>query len=298
MTLSVIIVSWNVKALLERCLDSVFQNTRELETEVLVADNSSQDGSPEYLEELAKSKKNLKVILNKRNLGFAQANNLARQQAKGEFILFLNPDTEIIGDACQKAIQAMKENRDWGIIGSRLVDPDAKVQMSVKSFPSIKNQLMLLLKLHYLFPKSGIVRDYFQKDRDYEKTDEVDQVAGAFMMTGKEIIKKVGSFDERFHLWFEDVDFCRRMKEAGYKVVYYPRAKVLHHGGESFSQLLSLKRQKIYNMSLLAYFKKYYSFFYYWPLVLARPLSLLLARLSEIYSVSRKKQIKKRLKLE
>lgn len=298
MTLSVIIVSWNVKALLERCLDSVFQNTRDLETEVLVADNNSQDGSPEYLEELAKSRKNLKIILNKRNLGFARANNLALQQAKGEFILFLNPDTEIIGDACQKAIQEMREKGDLGIVGAQLIDPEGKIQSSVRSFPNIGNQLMLLLKLHYLFPKSGIVRDYFQTGRDYERTGEVDQVAGAFMLIKKEIIEKMGTFDERFHLWFEDVDLCRRMKEAGYKVIYYPRAKILHYGGESFGRLLSLKRQKIYNKSLLVYFKKYHSFFHYWPLVLARPVSLLLARLSEIYSVSRKKQIKKRLKLE
>ncbi len=297
MILSIIIVSWNVKALLERCLNSIFKNIYGLETEVLVVDNNSQDGSKEYLQDRLKKNNSLKIILNNRNLGFSRANNQALVRAKGEFILFLNPDTEIIDDVCQKTIQLLKENKDWGLIGCRLIDPDDKIQPSVRSFPDIKNQLIVLLKLQYLIPGFRLVKKYFQKDFDYDKTNEVDQVAGAFMMTRREIIDQIGQFDERFHLWFEDVDFCYRTKQAGYKVIYYPEGKVIHYGGESFNQVLSVERQKIYNRSLLVYFKKYSSFFHYWPLVLIQPLSLLLARLSEIYPVTRKKQIKKRLKI-
>jgi len=293
--LSVIVVSWNVKALLERCLDSLFRSLREGEAEILVVDNGSRDGSREYLGDLRN--RNLKIILNDRDLGFSHANNQALQQAEGEYVLFLNPDTEIVDDVCGKTMKLLSENKNWGIIGCRLVDPDNEVQPSVKSFPKVGNQLVLLLKLQYLLPGLRMMRKYFRRDFDYNRTSEVNQVAGAFMMMKKEILERVGSFDERFHLWFEDVDLCYRVKQAGYKVVYYSQAKVIHYGGQSFNQLLSRDKQKIYNHSLLLYFKKYHPFSYYWPIVLAQPLSLFLARLSEIYSNKKKGEIKKKLKI-
>ncbi len=293
--LSVIVVSWNVKALLERCLDSLFRSLREGEAEILVVDNGSRDGSREYLGDLRN--RNLKIILNDRDLGFSHANNQALQQAEGEYVLFLNPDTEIVDDVCGKTMKLLSENKNWGIIGCRLVDPDNEVQPSVKSFPKVGNQLILLLKLQYLLLGLRMMRKYFRRDFDYNRTSEVNQVAGAFMMMKKEILERVGSFDERFHLWFEDVDLCYRVKQAGYKVVYYSQAKVIHYGGQSFNQLLSRDKQKIYNHSLLLYFKKYHPFSYYWPIVLAQPLSLFLARLSEIYSNKKKGEIKKKLKI-
>ncbi|MDD4995902.1 MAG: glycosyltransferase family 2 protein [Patescibacteria group bacterium] len=295
MTLSIIIVSWNVKALLERCLDSVFRNLNDLEAEILVVDNNSQDGSQEYLK--SRQSYNLKIILNNRNFGFSQANNQALKQAKGEYILFLNPDTEIIDDVCRQAIQLLQQNKDWGLIGCQLIGPDNRIQSSVRTFPSVGNQLILLLKLQYLLPGLRTLKRYFRQDFNYDQIAEVDQVAGAFMMTKKEVLEQIGSFDERFHLWFEDVDFCYRLKQVGYKIIYYPRRKVIHYGGQSFNQLLSKERQKIYNHSLRLYFKKHFPPFYYWPIILVQPLSLFLARLSEVFSVTKKEQIKKRLKV-
>lgn len=295
--LSIIIVSWNVKPLLERCLDSIFQNNQDLETEIIIVDNSSIDGSQGYLKGISEKRKNLKIILNDINEGFAKANNQALKQASGEYILFLNPDTEIKKDTCGQIIKAMDRNKKWGIVGCRLLGVDGKIQFSVRNFPEPFSQLMILLKLPYLFPRCRCLREYFQTDFDYDKLSRVDQVAGTFMMTKKEIIDKVGGFDERFHLWFEDVDLCYRVKKAGWQIIYFPQSQIVHYGGESFSQLLSWQRQKIYNKSLLAYFKKYYSFSDYWPLIVVKPISLFLAALSEILAFPKKKKIKRKLKI-
>ena len=297
--LSIIIVNWNVKALLQRCLSSIFDYVKDLDYEVIAIDNCSQDGSQEYLKTLDKKKNNIKVILNKKNIGFAQANNQGFKKAKGEFILFLNPDTEFIQEnGVREIIKMMKKNKKWGIVGCQIIGPDKEVQTSVRSLPSVFSQLMILLKLQYLFPHSRIFKKYFQTDFNYQTLKEVDQVAGTFMLTRRKVIEQVGGFDKCFHLWFEDVDFCYRIKKAGWQVIYYPEMKILHHGGKSFWQLLSIERQRIYNKSLLAYFKKYSYPWRYWPLVLVQPISLFLAFLSEIYSTEQKKKIKKRLNVD
>ena len=316
MILSIIIVDWNVKPLLKRCLSSIFDYVKDLDYEVIVVDNASTDGSQEFLSKfkvypvksceagspMAKFNRvkglNFKVILNNQNNGFGKANNQALKQAKGKFILFLNPDTEITNGACQKIIRAMQENNKWGIVGCQLIGPDSGVQPSVRNFPTIVSQLLILLKLQYLFPRVKILKKYFQADLDYQKLKEVDQVAGTFIMTRQEVIKKVGSFDERFHLWFEDIDFCYRVKRAGWKVIYYPQVNILHHGGQSFWQLLSVARQRIYNKSMLAFFKKHFPSKAIWLLVICQPISLLLACLSEVFSPDKKVKIKKRLKID
>lgn len=297
MILSIIIVNWNVKPLLQGCLNSIFRYTQGLETEIIVVDNNSTDGSKEFLSKFKAKGLEFKVILNNQNNGFAKANNQALKKARGEFILFLNPDTEITDRACQKIIQQMQENKDWGVVGCQLVGVDNKIQPSVKRFPTVASQIMIFLKLQYLFPQAKVLKDYHQTDFNYQKLSEVDQVAGTFIMTKQEVIKQVGLFDERFHLWFEDVDFCQRVKQAGWKVIYNPQVKIIHHGGQSFWQLLSLARQRIYNKSAIAYFKKHFSPQTYWPLIILQPISLFLACLSEVFSPAKKIKIKKRLKV-
>jgi len=284
MILSIIIVNWNVKKLLEKCLNSIFKNVDGLDYEVWVVDNNSADGSREYLKSLIGHNENLKVILNEQNIGFAKANNQALKEAQGEFVLLLNPDTEIIGDALQKTVQFMQYNQDCGVLGSKLIGRDDKIQKSVRSFPTIPSQVMIFLKFHRLFYKVKILKDYFQTDFNYEKVSEVDQVMGAFLMTKKEVLEKVGLLDEKFWLWFEEVDFCKRVKEEGYKIIYYPNAAIFHHGAQSFRQMLSCPKQRTYNRSTIYYFKKHSRFISYWPLLILNPISLLLACLVQFFS--------------
>ncbi len=297
MKLSIIIVNWNVKPLLQNCLESIFCYLKDFEAEIIVVDNGSQDGSREYLRNIEKKRNNIKIILNNENFGFARANNQALEQARGKIILFLNPDTEIREESLQKAIKFMENNHDCGALGCQLIGLDGKTQPSVRNFPTILSQAMIFLKLQYLFPKIIWLKEYFQINFNYEKIGEVNQIAGTFIMTKREVIDQVGGFDESFHLWFEDVDFCYRVKKAGWKVIYIPESKILHYGGQSFWQLMSWQRQKIYNHSALIYFKKHSSIKFYWPLILLSFVSLFLAFLSEFFSPATKINLKNRLKV-
>ena len=297
--ISVIIVNWNVKPLLERCLDSIFDYFQKIEYEVIIVDNCSLDNSVKYLKWLEQEKKSLKlkIILNKKNMGFAAANNQALEQATGEFILFLNPDTEFIKPGLEKLIKDLKEHNDWGIVGCRLIGTNGKSQSSVRRFPNLFTQSLILLKLHYLFFWLPAIRKYFQKDFNFKKSQEVDQVAGTFIFTKRALLDKIGSFDNDYHLWFEDVDLCYRFKMSGYKIIYCADFEIMHYGGESFDQLLSLKKQKIYNRSLIKYFEKNKPGKQNNILKIISPLSLILAELSVLVSLKKKKKIKKSLKI-
>jgi hypothetical protein len=279
MTLSIIIVNWNVRHFLEKCLSSVFRNTAEdFDYEIIIVDNNSaRDDSKSFLANL-QAPVNCQIILNNQNLGFARANNQALQQAQGEYILFLNPDVEIIEKgSLEKAVNLMMAHQNWGILGCHLWGADQKTQASVRSFPRLCSQIMIFLKLHHLFSfQFKPLRHYFLPNFNYQKQAEVDQVMGAFLLTRRQILTQVGPLDENFYIWFEEVDFCQRVKKAGWKVVYSPEPTIIHYGSQSFAQVLSWKKQKIYNQSALYYFRKYHP----WKariLNLFSPLSLILA---------------------
>jgi len=279
MTLSIIIVSWNVKPLLERCLSSIFLYGKNLDYEILVVDNNSIDGSKEYLTDLAKKKQELKIVLNNKNLGFAKANNQAIKISKGKFVLFLNPDTEIRGGTLQKMNDFMKKNPNCGIAGCQLIGVDEKIQPSVRSFPFLISQILILLKLPYFLPNLPALKKYFLYSFDYLKEQEVDQLMGAFLMTRREMLEEIGLFDEKFFIWFEEIDLCFRAKEANWQVIYTPRTKILHHGGQSFKQVLSFPKQKIFNQSVIYYFKKHHPPYQSLILKILNPISLFLAYL-------------------
>lgn len=285
MDLSIIIVNWNVRPLLERCLESIFKETKGLNYEIIVVDNASTDSSVEYLSgesHLLKSM-TLKKIFNKTNLGFAKANNQALKIAEGEFILFLNPDTEILEQGIIKALKFMRENKDCGIMGCQLIDANDKIQSSVRNFPNFLAQILIFLKLHHFFPKLLPLKKYFLSDFDYDKEQEVEQVMGAFLMTRRKIIDAIGGFDENFFLWFEEVDFCKRVKEAGWRVIYNPNIKIRHYGAQSFRQVLSYQKQKNYNQSSIYFFKKHHPAWQVKLLKIFHPISLFLARLYEFF---------------
>jgi len=283
MILSIIIVNWNVKHYLERCLLSVIKNTSDLDYEIIVIDNNStRDDSKEFLASF-KTEANVKIVLNNQNLGFAKANNQGIKQAQGEYVLLLNPDTEIIEKgSLAKAVELMKKNKDWGILGCRLLETNKQTQLSVRNFPKLIPQIMISLKLHHIFSRAKVLQNYFQLNFDYKKTASVDQVMGAFLMTKREVLSKIGMLDEKFYIWFEEVDFCKRTKNAGWKVIYSPELNIVHYGSQSFAQVLSLAKQKIYNRSAIHYFQKHHP----WKVKILSffsPLSLFLAYISGLF---------------
>lgn len=222
MNLSVIILSFNTKKLLEDCLTSVFQHTSGLEFEVIVVDNASSDGSAEMTE---KKFPQVKLIKNKQNLGFARGNNQALRQAKGEVIMLLNSDTVVKNEALARLVSFMDEHPKAGVVGAKLLNPEGTPQASAGRFPSLPVVFLMLFREH--FGGSHLVRT------SYQKTQEVDWVMGAALVVRKEILPKTGLLDEKVFMYYDEVEWCYRIKKAGFKIYFYPAAEIVHLGQKS-----------------------------------------------------------------
>ncbi|MBU0731894.1 glycosyltransferase family 2 protein [Patescibacteria group bacterium] len=277
MKLSIIIVSWNVKDKLKTCLTSLYKNISDFDFEVIITDNASTDGTPEMVKA---DFPQAKFIQNKTNLGFGAANNIGLKEATGEYILCLNDDTEIKNNIFPPLFQKFEHNNKLGMIGCQILNPNNTNQESVRKFPTLKDQAVILTKMHNLFPRS--IEKYTQKGFDYNKEQEVDQVMGAFMLTKRSVLDEAGLFDERFFLWFEEVDLQKRIHDAGYEIVYTPDASIIHDKGASFYQLKALKAQWNFNKSMLKYFQKHGTGLDVLILILLQPLSLFLTLIVQI----------------
>jgi len=174
-------------------------------------------------------------------------------------------------------VKFMDNHPGCGIAGCKLLNPDLTLQPSVRHFPTFLSQALILLKLHHLFPHSAPMRHYLAEDFDYTKTQPADQVMGAFFMIRKKVIEKIGLLDEKFWIWFEEVDYCKRTKEAGFKILYTPEAKIIHYYGQSFKQVYNVKKQKDFNKSLTYYFKKHQPLWQRILIGILKPISIALA---------------------
>lgn len=253
MKLSIIIVSWNTGDLLEKCLRSVQKDLAGSMAEVFVIDNNSSDNTVEMIKEKFPR---VKVIANKYNTGFAKANNQGIKEATGDYILLLNPDTELFPDTISKSIEFMASHPDCGVMGPKMLYVDNKLQPSVRRFPTVWPIFLMLIKAPKIFKNIKSINNYLATDFDYTKEQVVDQVMGAYMITKMEVLNKTGLLDEKFFIWFEEVDFCLRVVKAGYKVFYNPEVKVIHHGGKSFAQQKTINKQKMFFQSAWKYFIK------------------------------------------
>jgi len=232
--ISVIIVNYNVKELLEQCINSVFSSSANLDVEIIVVDNNSFDGSIEYLKSKFPANSRLKLIESPVNLGFAKANNLGAKEAKGEYLLILNPDTILQEDTLEKSLQYYKEHKDLGALTCKLILPNGQLDLACRrSFPTPSVAVYRILGLSRLFPKSKTFGKYNLTYLDENKTYEVDAIVGAFMLIKKDVYEKVKGFDEDYFMYGEDLDLCFRIKQAGYKIVYYPDTSIIHYKGES-----------------------------------------------------------------
>ena len=252
--LSIVIVSWNVKDLLGECLKSIYENKGDLKIEIIVVDNASSDQTVEMVKEKFK---NVKLIANANNLGFSRANNQGIEISTGEYILALNPDTKVLPDTLKKMVDFMDKNYKIGISGCKHLNPNLTLQPSVRRFPTVLPILLILTKIAKIIPGIRILRDYFAKDFDYKITQPAQQVAGSFFMIRAQTIEEIGVFDESFFIWFEEVDYCKRAKEAGWQIWFNSDAEIIHYGGQSFEQKITLEKQLLFFKSAMYYFKKH-----------------------------------------
>lgn len=232
--LSVIVVSWNVVKLLRVCLETLKSDLEGIDAEVFVVDNDSADGSAEMVR---KEHPWVRLIANDQNLGFAKANNQALKQSTGDFIFLLNPDTEIKPGAVKGLIGFLENNPKAGIVAPQLLNSDGSIQRSCREFPTFLGMLYELLGLSKMFPTHPVFGSYKMLDFEHDELREVDQPEGACLMIRREVIDEVGSLDEGFFMLFEEVDWCYRIKQAGWQIWFDPSYQVVHHYGQSIKQV-------------------------------------------------------------
>lgn len=231
--LSIIIVNWKSRDFVRECLATLFRNNATLIYEVLVVDNASFDGIAEML---ASEFPQATFIQCENNVGFAGANNLAFGCSRGRNILFLNPDTEVIGSAIQTLVSALELLPDAGIVGARLLNSDLSLQTTcVTSAPGLLNQTLNSDLLRTAFPKWKLwgMRALFESSKD---PVQVEAISGACMLARRSVLNRVGAFSTQYFMYAEDMDLCVKISRAGSAIYYVPEASVIHHAGGSSAQ--------------------------------------------------------------
>ena len=274
--LSIVIVSWNVRELLRRCLQSIVTgaqpgsgagaqpgpNDRALQidgwgVEILVVDNASTDGSSEMVRD---EFPRVHLIENDENRGFTAASNQGLALSQGRYLLLLNPDTEIVGDALATMIGYAEANRETGALGPRLLNPDGSLQSSRRRFPTFSTALVESTVVQEWWNDNRILRRYYMADTADDAVQRVDWVVGACLLVRRQAYEQIGGLDEGFFMYSEELDWCRRIKDAGWEVAYLPTATVIHHEGKSSEQVVPA-RHIYFQSSKVRYFRKHHGAF-------------------------------------
>lgn len=255
MNLSHIIVNYHNSGVLKQCLESIYSTVHNLEYEIIVVDNSCGDKG---LPALKAGFPEVKFIENPENVGFAKANNQAARVARGEVLLFLNPDIVLTDGAVNNMIAGLRSDPSIAILGPKVLNVDGSLQYSCRSFPTfwtgLFNRYSIMTRF---FPNNRFTTRYLMADFDHNSVKEVDWLSGCCMMTSRKMFFKIGLFDENYFLFNEDVDLCRSAKTSGYKVVYYPVAGVYHHitsSNRKLQPVIIIKR----HLGMIYYYKKHH----------------------------------------
>ncbi len=261
MKLSIIIVNYNTRAVTSELIESLLAQDLPNRTEIIVVDNASPDESVAFLRS---DYPEIKVIANPRNVGLAAGVNTALKEAKGEYYLILNPDMIALRRSVSALIEFMDKNPTVGMSGGKLISPNRKLQYSCFRF----YRLMTVIYRRSWIGQSRVgqaeVARFLMKDFDHRSVRDVEWLLGACMAVRAQAVKKVGGMDERFFMYFEDVDWCRRMWQAGWRVVYVPQAVFSHYYQQSsrrgsWASLFSSRPAREHIKSALKYFWKYRS---------------------------------------
>ncbi|MFO7947040.1 MAG: glycosyltransferase family 2 protein [Armatimonadota bacterium] len=251
---SVCIVNWNTREFLRDCLQSLRDNVEGPAPEIIVVDNASTDGSAQMVRAQFSD---VTLIALEENIGYAAGNNRAIEEAGGHRILLLNPDIVVQEGSVEALHDFLDEHPEAGAVAPRLLQPDGSVQLTCRSFPDPDVILYEALGLSRLFPHSRTFGKYRMSWWDYDDTRPVDQPMASALLIRSDVFDEIGLFDERFPIFFNDVDFCRRMWDAGWEIWFTPEAQMRHEGGASTRQV---RRKMIIesHKSLLRYYHKHY----------------------------------------
>ncbi|MCE5313515.1 MAG: glycosyltransferase family 2 protein [Armatimonadota bacterium] len=255
MRLSIIIVNWNTTGLLKTLLKSIETHAPACDCEVIVVDNASDgfDGNS-----LKSEFPSVQLIANSANYGYARGNNQALALAQGDYVLLLNPDTEVTEGAIDALVAFMDSHPDAAAAGSKLVRPDGTIDRSVRSFPYPGPIAWEYMGLSRLFPKSRTLGAYRMTYFKYDCVAEVDQPMGSCLILGRAALNEVGILDERFPIFFNEVDWLYRAYKIGYKIYFTPDATIIHHGGAGTGQIDKRKMRRESHESLLRFYNKHF----------------------------------------
>jgi len=250
--LSIIIVYYNTPKEIVTCLNSINKASKDVPYEVIIVNNNS----PKPLPASITKNRAFKKINNAKNVGYGKAINQAAKMAKGKYLLILNPDTICLKDSIDLMVEKLEEDKKIGVIGPQLVDKYGNVLHSIGSMPKLPDALFVFSPINKIWPNNPYSKRYLAKDIDRNKEQETDTVGGAAMIFRKKVFDEVKGFDERFFMYFEEADICYRLKHLGYKILYYPSAKIIHLLGRSTSDKTWIR--KTFEQSRYEFFKKYY----------------------------------------
>lgn len=288
MRLTVIIVNWNAEEFLGRCLGTVFASVFNGDYEVIVVDNHSTDNSVQFLRE---NYPRVRVIANRENVGFARANNQAIQESRGEYLLLLNPDTEIETDTLQVMVDFMDERPDCGMAGCRVLNPDGTLQLACRrTIPNLSDAIFKLTGVSRLFPRSARFSRYNLTYLPADRVSPVDAVSGSFLMARKETVNKIGLLDARFFMYGEDLDWCRRSRQSGYLNYYVPGTSILHYHGQS-SKKRPFRTAYYFYQAMYLFYCKHTAPRWAWPLVRATSVLAFILTLPKMIWTQKKRRV-------
>ncbi len=250
--LSVVILNWNVRDLLDRCLASIRSSRYAIET--IVVDNASSDDSVA----MVRSKyPQVMLIANETNRGFTGGNNQGIAAAQGRYVLVLNPDTEIVDESLDRLLDYAEANSDVGAVGPMLLNPDRSIQPSRRRFPAVGVAFFESTWLQGFAPRK-MLRRFYIEDVPADVIQDVDWLTGACTLFRREVFDRVGVYDEaNFFMYSEELDLCKRIKLAGWRIVYIPIAQVIHYEGKSSEQAVAARHIR-FNTSKVRYFRKWH----------------------------------------
>ena len=254
-SVSVIIVSWNAKDYLEKCLDSLAINGGRYPLEIIVVDNDSSDGSPELVE---KRYPQVRLIRSGSNLGFAKANNIGLAQSSGDVLLLVNSDVEVLPGCIDGLVRHLQSDASVGMAGPRITGGDGLLQRSCRSFPTLWNMLCRALGLDTVLGKWKLFSGYSMRYWSQTETRPVDILTGCFWAVKRQAYEEVGGLDEAFFIYGEDMDWCKRFWMKGWKLTFLATSRAIHYGGGSSRNApirFFLEKQK----ADLQYWRKHHS---------------------------------------
>ena len=272
---SIITVTWNSAEKISDQISSVRLACKKYKVEHVIIDNASTDDTVSLIQ---KDFPHIRLIQNKKNMGFGRPHNQVAALSCGRYFLLLNPDMRLTPGSIDTLVAWMDKKNDVGIVGPKLVDPDGNIvkDAAPRRFPRMWEHIVLLLGAARVLPR--VLDGYLMKGFDCNKEQEVDSVRGSCMLMRRTVYNTLGwVFDPRYFIWYEDVDICREVKKMGMKVVYTPIVSCVDYVGQSFKKRDGFWKKKHFTQSMLVYTKKWYPWYVWIWIALVRPVSLLLS---------------------